>query len=77
MEWLGVAGLIAVGAFLGGSVTYLRLLPLIRERDDTIRARDNTIFLIKNDTDLLVSENRRLRRALMETVPQDMNGGTN
>lgn len=75
MEWLGTAGLIAVGAFLGGFATYLRLLPKLAAADETIRQLDNAFFAAKEYADTLVAENRRLRRAQSDILLKQTHNG--
>lgn len=66
MEYVGYAGIAAVGAFLGALVMFLRAQAVIVRQADKICALQDAI-VVNNDTiDHLTRENRRLRRAYMD-----------
>jgi hypothetical protein len=67
MEWVGIAGLIAVGALLGGLIVFVRLGSKIAKAYEQLQRQDSTILCLQDENKYLSGETRRLRRALMNT----------
>jgi regulator of replication initiation timing len=68
MEWVGIAGFIAIGALLGGLIVFVRLSSKIAKAYEIMRDQDSRILCLADENRYMTTENRRLRRALMDTT---------